>query len=101
MVMAQKETHRAMENREPRNKASLTWSINVQPFTGMSEFNSEDHYIYYYGQESLRRNGVSLIVSRRVGKAVLGCNLKNDKMICLFPRETIQHHGNSSLCPDQ
>ena len=72
MVVAQKETHRALENREPRNKASLTWSVDVQPFTGMGEFNSEDHYIYYCGQESLRRNVVSLIVSRRVGKAVLG-----------------------------
>ena len=47
----------------------------------MDEFNSDDHYIYYYGQESLRRNGVSIIVNRRVQKAVLGCNLKNDRMI--------------------
>ena len=47
----------------------------------MGEFNSDDHYIYYYGQESLRRNGVALIVNRRVQNAVLGCNLKNDRMI--------------------
>ena len=48
---------------------------------GMGEFNSDDHYIYYCGQESLRRNGVALIVQKRVQNAVLGCNLKNDRMI--------------------
>jgi len=48
---------------------------------GMGEFNSNDHYIYYCGQESLRRNGVVIIVSKRVQNAVLGCNLKNDRMI--------------------
>ena len=47
----------------------------------MGEFNSDDLYIYYCGQESLRRNGVSLIVNKRVQNAVLGCNLKNDRMI--------------------
>ena len=47
----------------------------------MSEFNSDDHYIYYCGQESLRRNGVALIVNKRVRNAVLGCNLRNDRMI--------------------
>ena len=47
----------------------------------MGEFNSDDHYIYYCGQESLRRNGVAIIVNKRVQKAVLGCNLKNDRMI--------------------
>ena len=46
----------------------------------MGEFNSDDHYIYYCGQESLRRNGVAIIVSKKVQNAVLGCNLKNDKM---------------------
>ena len=49
--------------------------------TGMGEFNSDDHYIYYCGQESLRRNGVAIIVNKRVQNAVLGCNLKNDRMI--------------------
>ena len=48
---------------------------------GMGEFNSDDHYIYYSGQESHRRNGVTLIISKRVQNAVLGCNLKNDRMI--------------------
>ena len=50
-------------------------------WTGMGEFNSYDHYIYYCGQESLRRNGVAIIVNKRVRNAVLGCNLKNDRMI--------------------
>ena len=47
----------------------------------MGEFNSDDYYIYYCGQESLRRNGVAIIVNKRVQNAVLGCNLKNDRMI--------------------
>ena len=47
----------------------------------MGEFNSDDHYIYYCRQESLRRNGVAIIVNKRVQNAVLGCNLKNDRMI--------------------
>ena len=50
-------------------------------WTGMGEFNSDDHYIYYCGQESLRRNGVAIIVNKRVRNAVLGCNLKTDRMI--------------------
>ena len=49
--------------------------------TGMGEFNSDDNYIYYCGQESLRRNGVAIMVNKRVQNAVLGCNLKNDRMI--------------------
>ena len=48
---------------------------------GMGEFNSDDHYIYYCGQESLRRNGVAIVVNKRVQNAVLGCKLKNDRMI--------------------
>ena len=53
--------------------------ISELKWTGMGEFNSYDHYIYYYGQDFLRRNGVALIV-KRDQNAVLGCNLKNDKM---------------------
>ena len=49
--------------------------------TGMGEFNSDDHYMYYCGQESLRRYGVAIMVNRRVRNAVLGCSLKNDRMI--------------------
>ena len=55
--------------------------INELKWTGIGEFNSDDHYIYYCGQESLRRNGVALIDNKRVQNAVLGCNLKNDRMI--------------------
>ena len=55
--------------------------ISELKWTGMGEFNSDDHYIYYCGQESLRRNGVAIIVNERVQNAVLGCNLKNNRMI--------------------
>ena len=55
--------------------------ISKLKWTGMGEFNSDDHYIYYCGQESLRRNGVAIMVNKRVQNAVLGCNLKNDRMI--------------------
>ena len=55
--------------------------ISEVKWTEMGEFNSDDHYIYYCGQESLRRNGVVLIVNKRVRNAVLICNLKNDRMI--------------------
>ena len=55
--------------------------ISRLKWTGMGEFNSDDHYIYYCGQKSLRRNGVAIMVNKRVRNAVLGCNLKNDRMI--------------------
>ena len=55
--------------------------ISELKWTGMDEFNSDDHYIHYCGQESLRRNGVALIVNKRVQNAVLGCSLKNNRMI--------------------
>ena len=55
--------------------------ISELKWTGMSEFNSDDHYIYYCRQESLRRNGVGIMVNKRVQNAVPGCNLKNDRMI--------------------
>ena len=57
--------------------------ISELKWTGMGEFNSDDHYIYYCGQESLRRNGVAIIVNKRVQNAVSGCNLKNDRMISI------------------
>ena len=74
--------------------------------TGMGEFNSDDHYIYYCGQESLRRNGVAIIVNKRVRNAVLGCRLKNDRMIsvCLqgkpFNITVIQVHALTSNTED-
>ena len=55
--------------------------ISELKWTGIGEFNSDEHYMYYHGQESLSRNGVALIVNKRVWNAVLGCNLKNDRMI--------------------
>ena len=55
--------------------------ISELKWTGMREFNSDDHYIYYRGQESLRRNGVAIMVNKRVQNRVLGCNLKNNRMI--------------------
>ena len=57
--------------------------ISELKWTGMGEFNSHDHYIYYCGQESLRRNGAAIMVNKRVRNAVLGCNLKNDRMISI------------------
>ena len=74
--------------------------ISELKWTGMGEFNSDDHYIYCV-LESLRRNGVAIMVNKRVRKAVLGCNLKNDNDFCSFPRQTIQYHSNPSLCPNQ
>ena len=69
--------------------------------TGMGEFNSDDHYIYYFGQEPLRRNGVALIENKRVQNAVLGCNLKNDRMISVVSKENHSISSNPSLCPNQ
>ena len=71
--------------------------ISELKWNGMGEFNSDDHYTYYCGQESLRRNGVVLIVSKRVQNAVSECNL-ND--LFLFPGQTIHYHGNPSLYPN-
>ena len=58
--------------------------ISALKWTAMGEFNSDDHYIYYCGQESLRRNGVASMVNKRVRNAVLGCNLKNDRIISVL-----------------
>ena len=55
--------------------------ISKLKWTEMGELNSDDHYIYYCWQESLRRNGVAIMVNKRIRNAVLGCNLKNDRMI--------------------
>ena len=57
--------------------------ISETKWTGMGKFNSDDHYIYYCGQESLRRNGVAITVNKRVQNAVHGCNLKNDRVISI------------------
>ena len=69
--------------------------------TGMGEFNSDDHYIYYCGQESLRRSGVANIVSKSQKCSSWMQSQKQQNDLCSFPRQTIQYHGNPSLCPDQ
>ena len=76
--------------------------ISKLKWTGMGEFNSDDHCIYYCGQESLRRNGVAIMGNKRVQNAVLGCNVKKKKQnyLCSFPRQTIQYHSNPSPCPN-
>ena len=76
--------------------------ISELKWTGMGEFNSDDHYIYYCGQESLRRDGVDIIVSKRIKNAACGCNLKNDRMISVhfqgtpFNITTIQAYAPTS-----
>ena len=60
--------------------------ISELKWTGMGEFNSDDHYIYYCGQESLRRNGVAIMVNKRAQNVVFGCNLKNDRMISVVSK---------------
>ena len=60
--------------------------ISELKWTGMGEFNSDDHYIYYCGQEPIRRNEVAITVNKRLQNAVPGCNLKNDRMISVFSK---------------
>ena len=74
--------------------------ISELKWTGMGEFNSDDHYICYCGQEFLRRNGVAIMVNKRVRNAVLGCNLKNNRMIsvlCLSYRKSCRSSQNHSM----
>ena len=70
-------------------------------WTGTGEFNSDDHYIYYCGQGSLRRNGVAITVNKspKYSTWMQSQKLQND--LCSFPRQTIQYHSNPSLCPKQ
>ena len=76
--------------------------ISELKWTGMGEFNSDDHYVYYCGQEFLRRNGVAIMVNKRVRKSVLGCNLKNDRMISVcFQGKPFNSRVIPSLCPCQ
>ena len=74
--------------------------ISKLKWTDMSEFNSDYRYNYYCGQESLRRNEVAIIVNKRVRNAWMKSQ-KPQNDLCSFPRQTIQYHGNPSLCPDQ
>ena len=74
--------------------------ISELKWTGMGEFNSDDHYIYYCGQESLGRNGVAIIVNKRVQNAVLGCNLKNERMISVRFQGKLFHIAVIQVCPN-
>ena len=75
--------------------------ISELKWTGMGEFNVDDHYIYQCGQESLRRNGVTIIVNKSPKCSASMQSQKQQNDLCSFPRKTIQYHSNPSLCPDQ
>ena len=75
--------------------------ISELKWTGMGEFNSDDHYIYYCGQESLRRNGVALTVNKSPKCSTWMQSQKQQNDLCSFPRQTIQYHSNPSLCPNK
>ena len=75
--------------------------ISELKWTGMDEFNSDDHYIYYCGQESLRRNGVAIIVNKSPKFCTWMQSQKRQNDLCSFPKQTIQYHSNPSLCPYQ
>ena len=72
--------------------------ISDLKWTGMGEFNSDNHYIYYCGQESLRRNGVAIIVNKSLKYSTWVQPQKWQNDLCLFPRQTIQYHSNPRLC---
>ena len=75
--------------------------ISELKWTGMGEFNSDDHYIYYCGQESLRRNGVAVMLNKSPKRSTWTQSQKRQNDLCSFPRQTIQYHSNPSLCPEQ
>ena len=75
--------------------------ISKRKWTGMGEFNSDDHCIYYHGQESLRRNEVALIVNKSLKCSTWMQSQKRQNDLFFFPRQTIQYHSNPSLCPNQ
>ena len=75
--------------------------ISELKWTGMGEFNSDDHCIYYYGQESLRRNGVAIMVNKSPKCSTWMQSQKRQNDLCSSPRETIQYHSYPSLCPKQ
>ena len=75
--------------------------ISELKWTGMGEFNSDAHYIYYCGQESLRRNGVAIMVNKSPKCSTWMQSQKRQNDLCSFPKQTIQYHSNPSLCPNQ
>ena len=74
--------------------------ISKLKWPGMGEFNSDDQYIYYCGQEYLRRNGVAIMVNKSLKCSTWMQSQKRQNDLCLFPRQTIQYHSNISLCPN-
>ena len=75
--------------------------ISELKWTGMGEFNSDDHYVYYCVQEALRRNGVAIMVNKSPKCSTRMQSQKRQNDLCSFPRQTIQYHRNPSLCPNQ
>ena len=75
--------------------------ISELKWTGMGEFNSDDYYIYYCGQESLRRNGVAIIVNKNPECSTWMQSQKQQNDLCSFPRQSIRYHGNPNIHPDQ
>ena len=75
--------------------------ISEIKWTGMGEFNAGEHYIYYCGQESLRRNGVAIIVNKSPKYSTWMQSQRQQNDLCSFPKQTIQYHGNPSLCLNQ
>ena len=75
--------------------------ISELKWTGMGEFNSDDHCIYYCGQESLRKNRLAIMVNKSPKCSTWMQSQKRQNDLCSFPRQTIQYHGNPSLCPNQ
>ena len=75
--------------------------ISELKWTGMGEFNSDDHHNYYCGQESLRRNGIAIMVNKRVQNVVLGCNLKKDRMISVRLQGKPFNISYPGLCPNE
>ena len=75
--------------------------ISYLKWTEMGEFNSDDHYIYYCGQESLRKNGVAIMVNKSLKCSTWMQSQKRQNDLCSFPRQTIQYHGNPRLVPNQ
>ena len=75
--------------------------IRELKWTGMGEFNSDDHYVYYCGQESLRRNGLAIMVNKSPKCGTWMQSQKRQNDLCSFPRQAFQYHSNLSLCPNQ
>ena len=75
--------------------------ISKVKWTEKGEFNSDDYYIYYCGQESLRKNGVVIMVNQSLKCSAWMQSQKRQNDLCSFPRQTIQYHSNPSLCPNQ